>query len=86
MASSLRYSSLCIHLQSLSDVPRIHPQSLSDIPRIHPQPLSDEKHYEGDDEEEGDHNPDFDHEAFLGKEEAQSFDSLSPEESQRRLG
>lgn len=28
----------------------------------------------------------YDHEAFLGKEEARSFDQLSPEESQERLG
>ncbi|NXV11871.1 RCN1 protein, partial [Cepphus grylle] len=28
----------------------------------------------------------YDHEAFLGKEEARSFDQLSPEESRERLG
>lgn len=28
----------------------------------------------------------YDHEAFLGKEKAQEFDQLSPEESLRRLG
>ncbi|NXN96270.1 RCN1 protein, partial [Rhinopomastus cyanomelas] len=28
----------------------------------------------------------FDHEAFLGKEEARSFDQLSPDESRDRLG
>ncbi|NXP77243.1 RCN1 protein, partial [Ramphastos sulfuratus] len=28
----------------------------------------------------------YDHEAFLGKEEARSFDQLSPEESRQRLG
>lgn len=31
------------------------------------------------------HNPEYDHEAFLG-EEAKSFEQLSPEESTRRLG
>ncbi|CAK9807268.1 calub [Anthophora plagiata] len=31
------------------------------------------------------HNPDYDHEAFLG-EEAKTFDQLTPEESTRRLG
>lgn len=31
------------------------------------------------------HNPSYDHEAFLG-EEAKTFDQLSPEESRRRLG
>ena len=44
------------------------------------QELSDEIHF-GDDEE---HNPDYDHEAFLG-EEAKEFDELSPEESKERL-
>lgn len=46
------------------------------------KPLSDEIHYGGDSE----HNPEFDHEAFLGEEEARHFDELSPEESKFRLG
>lgn len=45
----------------------------------HEQPLSELKH---DDSQ----NYDYDHEAFLGHDEAQSFNDLSPEESQRRLG
>ena len=45
--------------------------------------MSDEPHYEGDDSE---HNPDYDHEAFLGKDDADTFDKLSPEEARRRLG
>ena len=45
------------------------------------QELSDEKHYEGDE-----HNTDYDHEAFLGKEESKTFDQLTPEESKERLG
>lgn len=45
-----------------------------------PPDLSDQPHYEPE------HNPDYDHEAFLGKEEAEKFDQLSPEESRRRLG
>ena len=32
------------------------------------------------------HNADYDHDAFLGREEAQTFDELSPEESKERLG
>lgn len=44
------------------------------------QTLSDAKH-DADDE----HSPDYDHEAFLGKEEAQEFDQLTPEESKSRL-
>lgn len=31
-------------------------------------------------------SPDYDHEAFLGEEEAKEFEKLSPEESDRRLG
>ena len=44
--------------------------------RVHDQKLSDK--------EPG--SPDYDHEAFLGKEEAEEFDNLSEEESKRRLG
>ncbi|KAI9587901.1 calumenin [Glossina fuscipes] len=32
------------------------------------------------------HNPQYDHEQFLGEDEAKSFDQLPPEESRRRLG
>lgn len=45
------------------------------------QPLSDEKHYG----ENSVHNTEYDHEAFLGEEEAKKFDQLSPEESKARL-
>lgn len=34
----------------------------------------------------GVHSPDFDHEAFLGRAEAERFDQLPPEEAKRRLG
>ncbi|KAM9334788.1 calumenin-A [Symphorus nematophorus] len=47
--------------------------------RVHDQPLS---HLEHDDEK----NYDYDHEAFLGEEEAKTFDQLPPDESKRRLG
>ena len=47
------------------------------------KPLSKEKHYEhGEDGDE--HNRDYDHEAFLGKD-ADDFDELPPEESKARL-
>lgn len=42
--------------------------------------MSSEDHYVN-----SQHNPAYDHEAFLG-EEAKTFDQLSPEESTRRLG
>lgn len=44
-------------------------------------PLSNEQHY-GDHDE---HNTIYDHEAFLGEDEAKQFDNLSPEESKERL-
>ncbi|XP_072047359.1 calumenin-A-like isoform X2 [Amphiura filiformis] len=45
------------------------------------KPLSDTVHYAGDG-----HNNDYDHDAFLGEEEAKTFNDLSPDESKRRLG
>ncbi|KAH8302429.1 hypothetical protein KR044_006390, partial [Drosophila immigrans] len=39
------------------------------------------KHFEGEQ-----HNAQYDHEAFLGADEAKKFDELTPEESKRRLG
>ena len=45
------------------------------------QQLSGEKHYDGDE-----HNAEYDHDAFVGQEEAKTFDELTPEESQKRLG
>lgn len=47
-----------------------------------PKDLSDETHFVGDGHE---HNADYDHEAFLGEEEAQTFDQLSAGEARRRL-
>lgn len=43
--------------------------------------LSDAEHYRNEH-----HNKQFDHDAFLGEDQAKSFDQLSPEESKRRLG
>lgn len=45
--------------------------------------LSGQEHYAGDGH---DHNADYDHDAFLGEEDAKTFDSLTPEESMDRLG
>merc|ERR1711936_452254 len=45
--------------------------------------LSDLEHESNDTHE---HNPEYDHEAFLGKDEAKAFDELSPEESKEKLG
>lgn len=48
--------------------------------RVYDREPSDHEHYQ--DEQ---HNPQYDHEAFLG-EEAKTFDQLPPDESRRRLG
>jgi hypothetical protein len=47
-----------------------------------PKDLSDEIHF---DPETSEHNAEYDHEAFLGQEEAEEFKNLSPEETRRRL-
>ncbi|XP_057666172.1 calumenin [Diorhabda carinulata] len=52
-----------------------HPQ------RVVTRELSDKEHFE-----QQHHNSEYDHEAFLGAEEAKTFDQLPPEESKRRLG
>jgi len=49
---------------------------------VHDGKLSDKAHYD----EDGKHNTEYDHEAFLGKKEKKSFDQLTPEESRERLG
>lgn len=46
-----------------------------------PRDLSDETHFEAKE-----HNANYDHEAFLGENQAQTFDQLSPAEAKRRLG
>ncbi len=46
------------------------------------QPLSDEMHFDPDEH----HNREYDHESFVGEEEAREFEKLSPEESRDRLG
>ncbi|KAF4523076.1 hypothetical protein B566_EDAN003088 [Ephemera danica] len=49
-------------------------------PRTMERDLSDKEHYQNEE-----HNPDYDHEAFLGEEEAKTFDQLTPEESRNKL-
>lgn len=48
--------------------------------RVFKEKLSDEEHFINEE-----HNPDYDHEAFLGEDEARTFDQLTPEESKDRL-
>ena len=51
---------------------------------LHGKRLSDRDHHLDDEGHEEDF--DYDHEAFLGADEAHEFDDLDPEESKRRLG
>ena len=53
---------------------------------INEEPLSKEEHWRKTGDGENEHNPEYDHEAFLGKDEAREYEGLSPEESQKRLG
>lgn len=53
--------------------------------RIIDKELSDQEHFK-DDEVEREHNSEYDHEAFLGKEDAQTFDDLDSDEAKERLG
>uniref|UniRef100_A0A0L8FHN1 Reticulocalbin-3 n=1 Tax=Octopus bimaculoides TaxID=37653 RepID=A0A0L8FHN1_OCTBM len=46
----------------------------------------DKKLSDIDHETNGVHNPDYDHEAILGKDDAKDFDQLSPEQSKEKLG
>lgn len=48
-------------------------------PKVHEDNLADAEHFV-----EGEHNPEHDHEAFLG-DEKEEFDNLSPEEAKKRL-
>ena len=50
----------------------------NDAPAEHPESVAEHM--------VGVHSPDFDHETFLGRAEAERFDQLPPEEAKRRLG
>ncbi|EDO47673.1 predicted protein, partial [Nematostella vectensis] len=49
--------------------------------RVHDGKVSDKEHFS----KTGVHNPEYDHDAFLGQDKKE-FDSLTPQESKRRLG
>jgi len=66
-------------LVACCDGAAIHSESQN---KPHEHKLSDKEHY-GNEKE---HNEDYDHEAFLGRDEAQTFDQLSEDESKIRLG
>ena len=47
---------------------------------IDQEDLSDSKHYD-----HGTHDTKYDHEAFLGEEDAATYDSLTPEQTKEKL-
>ncbi|XP_065911417.1 calumenin-like [Dysidea avara] len=62
-------------------VPTDQHTSSKDMEQKQPD-LSNQQHYSP----EREHNPQYDHEAFLGEEQAHEFTKLTPAESKRRLG
>jgi len=46
------------------------------------QVLSNEEHFDKDGAE---HNRDYDHEAFLGRDDVKEFEQLTPDESKQQL-
>jgi Ca2+-binding EF-hand superfamily protein len=69
---------LCVTLATYS----LGKPTVSDSKKAQGDKLSDAQHYT----EGGKHDHTYDHEAFLGKERADQFKELTPEESRRRLG
>ena len=57
------------------------PKKGSGQERVHDSQPSSEDHHQG----ESDHNKAYDHDAFLGSDEAKQFEKLTPEESRERL-
>lgn len=52
-----------------------------DHKRVLEHDISNAQHFENEE-----HNKEYDHDAFLGQDQAKTFDQLEPEESRRRLG
>lgn len=55
-------------------------QALAKPPVVHDHLATDEEHFDA----EGEHNPEYDHEAFAGAE-ASSFENLQPEDAKTKL-
>lgn len=73
------FAQLCFVLGLLYTLGFAIPKDVDKKDRVIEKSLSDEEHYS-----EGEHNPNYDHEAFLG-EEAKTFNQLTPQESVERL-
>lgn len=69
-------SIICLLLNSaVSAIPKPEEKRVVDNDLSHAQHFQDDAH-----------NKQYDHEAFLGEDQAKTFDQLTPEESRRRLG
>ncbi|XP_038068256.1 calumenin-B-like isoform X2 [Patiria miniata] len=77
----LAYASLVCLLLVVTFAKPAEKQDENQSKRVKEVKLSDEEHFEGKE-----HNVDYDHDAFLGEEEAKTFQNLSPDESRKRLG
>lgn len=66
----------CLLIVSAAAVPKPEEQK-----RVIDNDLSHQQHFQ-----DSEHNANYDHEAFLGEDQAKTFDQLPPEESRRRLG
>lgn len=75
------FSAVCICLCLLAVDARPPEAKGQKKARVYDQDLSEEEHFNAEEE----HNSEYDHEAFLGKEK-KKFDELTPEESKERLG
>lgn len=75
------FSALCILLCFFVVCAKSVDEESGTKTRVQGGKLSDQEHYD----KEGEHNAEYDHEAFLGKQK-KSFDQLTPEESKERLG
>ncbi|KAG9352105.1 hypothetical protein JZ751_020518 [Albula glossodonta] len=73
LANSVSFMLLCACL--VFSKPTLRKDRVYHEPELSPRPT---------DEDNGSHK--YDHEAFLGKEDAKTFDQLTPEESKERLG
>jgi len=77
MLKSLVFVVFCLELLQCASVDKKDRRGIRD------KKLSDKEHFHEEGEE---HDMDYDHEAFLGVDEAREFDQLPPEESRARLG
>lgn len=76
---------LIIALTASASISSAQPSDEEHKSRVLDHGLSDEEHFTDEDGEAPHHNVEYDHQAFLGKDEEKTFDNLPPEESKKRL-